>query len=88
MLCTPGTRKSHGGIGRPSFSANGRKKPPRHASTWHHTPFFVASAAMSLMGSMTPCGYGGALPTMSAVFGVMRRSRSSRSTRKSGRVFA
>ena len=46
---------------RPSFFANGRKKPPRHASTWHSRPRADASAASSAMGSTTPCGYDGAL---------------------------
>ena len=49
---------------------NGRTKPPMHASVWKLASTDAASAASSGIGSMTPCGYCGALPTTSTVFSL------------------
>ena len=42
---TPGTRKSHFGIGRPSFSSHGSTNPPTHASTWSGSLFSMRELA-------------------------------------------
>ena len=41
-----------------------------HASVWKLASTDAASSASSGIGSMTPCGYCGALPTTSTVFVV------------------
>ena len=56
MDVTPGTRKSKGGTGYPSFSTKGSMNPPRQASTWKGSPRRAAHRPMSSMGSTTPWG--------------------------------
>ena len=84
--CTPSTRKSHGGTSRPSSSANGSTNPPMHASTWQLASTVAASAAISGIGSTTPCGYCGAEPTTSTVFGPTAAAMASTSAVQSSRT--
>ncbi|SVC90424.1 uncharacterized protein METZ01_LOCUS343278 [marine metagenome] len=56
MDVTPGIRKSKDETLYPSFSAQGRINPPKQASTWKPIPRFSAMAAISSIGSITPCG--------------------------------
>jgi hypothetical protein len=83
MLVTPGTRKSHVGMGRPSFSRKGSRKPPTQASTWKGSLCFCASLPMASMGSITPCGYCGALAASIMVLRSMALAMAFMSTRKS-----
>ena len=82
MLVTPSTARSHGGADHAcgcSRAANGRTKPPMHASTWHDAPASAAIAAISVTGSTTPCGYWGAEATTRAVRSEMASAIASRS---------
>ena len=55
--------------------------PPRQASTWQPTPRSAASAAISGIGSITPCGKPGADPTTTAVRSVTAAASASVSAR-------
>ena len=57
--------------------------PPRQASTWQPAPCSAASAAISGIGSITPCGNVGAEPTTTAVRSVMASDMAARSALKS-----
>nr|BFE76731.1 hypothetical protein GCM10020092_100320 [Actinoplanes digitatis] len=60
MLVTPGTEKSKSGRSAPSRLRYGSTQPPKQASTWNRTPRSAAAAAISAIGSTTPCAYDGA----------------------------
>ncbi len=64
----------------------GSTKPPMQASVWKFAPASAARAASSGMGSMTPCGYCGALPTTSTVFLLTNSAMPSTSARQSSRT--
>ena len=53
------------------------------ASTWQRIPRRNASAAMSAIGSITPCGYVGADPTTMIVSSVHAAASARPATRKS-----
>ena len=73
-MVTPGTRKSKSGSGSPSFSTNGRKKPPTHESTWKPMSRSAASGASSSIGSTMPRMRLGAEATSRTVSSVERRA--------------
>mmetsp|Transcript_17831 Transcript_17831/g.44174 ORF Transcript_17831/g.44174 Transcript_17831/m.44174 type:complete len:223 (+) Transcript_17831:1103-1771(+) len=86
MDVTPSTRKSNGAIFTPVAPpavVKGRTKPPRHASTWKHTPLRLAITARSSTASMVPCGYPGADAYMRMVFRFTARRTAATSIRKS-----
>ena len=56
------------------------------ASVWKLAPTSAASAASSGIGSITPCGYCGALPTTSTVFSLTQAAMASTSARQSSRT--
>lgn len=50
-------------IAYPAFFIKGTKNPPKQESTWSPRLYFLASLAISTMGSITPWGNCGADPT-------------------------
>lgn len=55
MLVTPSTANVQAGTERPRRAAYGSTHPPIQASTWQRTPRAAATAAISVIGSTTPC---------------------------------
>src|SRR4029077_12492626 len=83
MLVTPGTEKFQGGTVSPSLAMEVSVPPPMQASTWQLMSRRAASAAISGIGSITPCGYCGADPTSNTVLSSMAASIAAASARQS-----